>query len=61
MGTHGLNLLFHRATQKAGLERDGVTLHTLRHSFATMLLHKQVDLVSLQQLLGHSTLESTSI
>jgi len=61
LGTHGLNLLFHRAAKKAGLERDGVTLHTLRHSFATMLLHKRVDLVSLQRLLGHSTLESTSI
>ena len=61
LGTHGLNLLFHRAAKKAGLERDGVTLHTLRHSFATMLLHKRVDLVSLQRLLGHSTLESTAI
>ena len=56
-----MNLLFHRAAKKAGLQRDGVTLHTLRHSFATMLLHKRVDLVSLQRLLGHSTLESTAI
>ena len=61
LGTHGLNLLFHRAAEKAGLQRDGITLHTLRHSFATMLLHKRVDLVSLQRLLGHSSLETTSI
>lgn len=61
LGTHGLNLAFRRAAEKAGLDRDGVTLHTLRHSFATMLLHSQVDLISLQRLLGHSSIESTAI
>ena len=47
LGVHGLSLLFRRATRRAGLDRKGVTLHTLRHSFATMLLHCQVDLISL--------------
>ena len=61
LGTHGLNLLFHRAADKAGLKRDGVTLHTLRHSSATTLLHKQGDLVSLRRLLAHSMLESAAI
>lgn len=61
LGTHGLHLAFRRAAEKAGLDRDGVTLHTLRHSFATMLLHSQVDLISLQRLLGHASIESTAI
>ncbi|MBP8951707.1 MAG: tyrosine-type recombinase/integrase [Armatimonadetes bacterium] len=58
---HGLNDLLHRAANVAGLDRRGVSLHTLRHSFATMLLHSQVDLFSLQKLLGHSSIESTAV
>lgn len=58
---HGLQDLFRRAARKAGLDRPGVSLHTLRHSFATMLLHSQVDLFSLQKLLGHASIESTAV
>jgi site-specific recombinase XerD len=58
---HGLNDLFRRAAKAAGLDRPGVSLHTLRHSFATMLLHSQVDLFSLQKLLGHASIESTAL
>jgi site-specific recombinase XerD len=59
--SHGLNDLFRRAAAQAGVDRPGVSLHTLRHSFATMLLHSQVDLFSLQKLLGHASIESTAI
>ena len=58
---HGLNDAFHRAATGAGVARPGVSLHTLRHSFATMLLHSQVDLFSLQKLLGHASIESTAV
>ena len=58
---HGLNGLFRRAAKGAGVDRPGVSLHTLRHSFATMLLHSQVDLFSLQKLLGHASIESTAV
>jgi site-specific recombinase XerD len=60
MSTRQLNRACHSAAADAGITKR-VSLHTLRHSFATHLLEQKVDIRVIQVLLGHQKLENTAL
>jgi integrase/recombinase XerD len=55
-----LNRAFHQAVNGARIKK-AVSLHTLRHCFATHLLEQNVDVRVIQVLLGHKKLETTAV
>jgi site-specific recombinase XerD len=60
MTTRQLNRACHTAAQMAEIDKR-VSLHTLRHSFATHLLEQNVDVRVIQVLLGHAKLDTTAL
>ena len=55
-----LNRAIHTAADEAGIEKH-ISMHSLRHAFATHLLEQKVDIRLIQVLLGHKKLETTAL
>jgi len=60
LSTRQLNRAIHDAADAAGIHKR-VSMHTLRHCFATHLLESKVDIRVIQVLLGHKRLETTTV
>jgi integrase len=58
--SRSIQLIVKDAAQRAKISKD-VTPHTLRHSFATHLLEGGINILTIQKLLGHRNLKTTTI
>ena len=57
----GAQWVMSQAVKKAGIVKEDVTLHTLRHTYATHLLEQGVNILTIKELLGHAHITTTMI
>jgi site-specific recombinase XerD len=60
ISTVHINRILHETTQRLGWNKK-ITAHGARHSFASLLVSKNVNIVKISKLLGHADVQTTSI
>ena len=61
LGRNTIKQIVKRAYTKAGIDEEKYSVHTLRHTCATLLLKSGTDIKLIQEVLGHSRIETTQI
>lgn len=61
LSQRGTQWIMSQALKKTGIVKEDVSLHTLRHTYATHLLEQGVNILTIKELLGHAHIDTTMI